>query len=44
MLLDNNNGDIFDDLSQALGNLLYDADPRALGRFIEQQELGIRRS
>src|SRR5262244_1233006 len=41
MLLDNNNGDIFGELSQPLGNLVYDADPHALRRFIEKQELGV---
>ena len=40
MLLDNHNGDIFDEVAQALGYLFHNSDPHALGRFIEQQELG----
>src|SRR5215475_6668140 len=41
MLLDNDNGDFFGELSQPFRYLLCDADPDAFGRFIEQQELGI---
>ena len=42
MLLDNNDGDILDEVSQALGDLLHNTDPDALGRLIEQEELGTR--
>jgi hypothetical protein len=36
MLFDNYDGNIFDEVSQALGDLLHNTDPHALSRFIEQ--------
>ena len=42
MLLHDDHGDLLRQQYQPLGDLLDDADPNAFGRFIQQQDLGIR--